>query len=90
MARQASQPANSRIAAWRPKRGSLLVLCVLMGWLATSAQVLLIREFLVVFYGNEMCLGVIFSSWLLGIAVGAWVCGRILRRQGEPAGLLFS
>ncbi|MCK5553894.1 MAG: hypothetical protein KAJ09_12160, partial [Deltaproteobacteria bacterium] len=44
-----------------------------MGAFAIIAQVLFIREFLVVFYGNELCLGMIFASWLAGITLGAWV-----------------
>ncbi|HHT9125685.1 MAG TPA: fused MFS/spermidine synthase [Candidatus Brocadiia bacterium] len=53
---------------------------VLVGGYATIAQVLLIREFLVVFYGNELCLGIIFGSWLSGVALGAAVAGRISGR----------
>ncbi len=50
---------------------------VLFGAFALLAQVILLREFLVVFYGNEICLGLIFSCWLFWIAVGASVARRI-------------
>ncbi len=53
---------------------------VLVGCYATIAQVLLVREFLVVFYGSELCLGIIFGSWLLGVALGAAIAGRIFER----------
>ncbi len=59
---------------------------VLVGCYATIAQVLLVREFLVVFYGNELCLGVIFGSWLFGVALGASIAGRISGRHKSPSG----
>ncbi|MFQ5862065.1 MAG: fused MFS/spermidine synthase [Candidatus Brocadiales bacterium] len=61
-------------------RYSLIAAVILIGAHATIAQVLLVRELLVVFYGNELCLGVIFAAWLLGVAVGAGVGGRLIRR----------
>jgi len=39
-----------------------------------------IREILVVFYGNELCLGIIFACWLFGVAVGAGTAARIIER----------
>ena len=47
------------------------VSCFLLGYQATLSQVLIIREFLVVLFGNELCLGVIFFSWFVGIGLGA-------------------
>ncbi|MFH1624772.1 MAG: fused MFS/spermidine synthase [Pseudomonadota bacterium] len=55
----------------------LIIAFILLGLYALSAQVLFIREFLVVFYGNEICLGVIFASWLAGIALGSFVGSRV-------------
>ncbi len=54
------------------KKLSLISALIGMGAFAIIAQVLFIREFLVVFYGNELCLGMIFASWLAGITFGAW------------------
>ncbi|MHC4357855.1 MAG: fused MFS/spermidine synthase [Planctomycetota bacterium] len=59
---------------------SLVLAVILIGAQATIAQVLLVRELLVVFYGNELCLGIIFAAWLLGVAVGAGVGGKLVRR----------
>lgn len=42
-----------------------------LGAYAQIAQALLVRESLVVFYGNEISLGAFFGSWLLWIAVGS-------------------
>ena len=56
------------------KRALILVfLCIAaIGCYATIAQVMLIREFLNIFYGNELCLGIVFGAWFLGIATGAF------------------
>jgi len=53
-----------------------------MGFLALSSQVLLLREFLTVYSGNELSLGVIFAAWFLSIFAGAAVSSR--RRAGAP------
>lgn len=55
-----------------------LFLCIAtIGCYATIAQVVLIREFLNVFYGNELCLGIVFGAWFLGIATGAFAGAKI-------------
>lgn len=55
-------------------------LLVLMGGHAISSQVLLIRELLVVLSGHELCLGILFASWLGGIFFGAWLGGKVQER----------
>jgi len=62
-------------------RRFLYLACLLLGGYSLLAQVLLVREFLVVFFGNELCLGVILSSWLIGIAIGSQVAPRIIRSE---------
>ena len=44
-----------------------------LGAYSQVAQALLIREGLVVFYGNEISLGVFFASWLSWLALGSWL-----------------
>ncbi|MFN3762271.1 MAG: spermidine synthase, partial [Anaerolineae bacterium] len=55
-------------------RFSLLAL----GFTTTVAQVLLIRELVAVFYGNELVLGLILAAWLAWGALGAGVAGRFV------------
>jgi len=50
-------------------------LLLLIGFTATVAQVLLMRELLVVFYGNEISLGLFLASWLLWTAAGSSLFG---------------
>lgn len=43
-----------------------------MGAGSTISQSLIFREFLVVFYGNELVLSFILFTWLISITIGAW------------------
>ncbi|RKY69052.1 MAG: spermine synthase, partial [Candidatus Latescibacterota bacterium] len=61
------------------KKG-LVVAIFLMGFTAVVAQVLLIREMLVAFYGNELSIGIILANWLLLEAAGSWFLGRLADR----------
>ncbi|MFQ5964549.1 MAG: hypothetical protein ACE5KZ_09720 [Candidatus Scalinduaceae bacterium] len=58
----------------------MLFLMFFIGCHATIAQVLLIREFLVVFFGNELCIGIILGAWLFGVASGAAMGVSIISR----------
>lgn len=42
------------------------------------AQVLLLRELMVSFYGNELTIGLILSNWLLAEACGVLIIGRVI------------
>lgn len=53
---------------------------LLIGCYATVVQVLFIREFMVVFFGSELCLGIILAGWLAGIALGAAGSMQLIKR----------
>lgn len=55
---------------------SLVLALVLIGFTSVSSQVLLIRELLVIFSGNELCLGIIIANWLILVALGSYFLGR--------------
>jgi len=67
---------------------ALRLILALIGFTAIIAQVLLMRELLVVFYGNELALGVMLANWLLWTALGASVLGRWATRAGTPRKLV--
>jgi spermidine synthase len=48
----------------------------LIGITSMASQIVLMRELLIVFYGNELSLGISLASWLFWIALGSWVIGR--------------
>jgi len=41
------------------------------GFAATIAQIIILREFLVLFYGNELSLGIVLAGWLFWNAMGS-------------------
>lgn len=54
---------------------------ILIGFSAVIAQIVLMRELMVVFCGNEMSLGVMLAAWLLWTAIGSGVVGHLGARQ---------
>ncbi len=50
---------------------------VLTGLMAGVAQVLMVRELLDVFYGDEICVGLLLGSWLLWVAIGSAAAARL-------------
>ena len=67
---------------------TLRVILSLIGFTAVIAQVVLMRELLVVFYGNELALGVMLANWLLWTALGASLFGRWAMRTRHPRKLV--
>jgi spermidine synthase len=66
----------------------LSVILSLIGFTAVVAQIVLMRELIVVFYGNEISLGLMLANWLLWTAVGSSLLGRIAGRFQEPRKLV--
>jgi len=73
--------------AGRASREIVAVL-VLIGFTATVAQIVLLRELMVISYGNEISLGVMLASWLLWTALGSGVLGRLAPQPSNPAKLM--
>jgi len=67
---------------------TLRAILALIGFTAVIAQVVLMRELLVVFYGNELALGVMLANWLLWTALGARLLGRWALRTRHPRKLV--
>jgi spermidine synthase len=63
----------------------LRAVLVLIGFTSTVAQIVLLRELMVVSYGNEISLGVMLASWLLWTALGSSLIGRFAARVSHPA-----
>ena len=56
----------------------------LIGFTSVIAQIVLMRELIVVFYGNEISLGIMLAGWLLWTAIGSSVSGRFPRVCAIP------
>jgi len=52
-----------------------------VGFTSTIAQVLLMRELVATFYGNELLFGLVLAAWLAWVAVGSWGLGRPAERR---------
>ncbi len=64
----------------------LLIAFLAVGFGEAVGQVVLIRELIVNFQGNELSLGIILACWLLMMGLGSWLLGRIARRfSAEPS-----
>ena len=57
---------------------------VLTGASAVIAQIVLMRELIVVFCGNELSLGLMLGTWLLWTAAGSSILGRVAGRARDP------
>ena len=55
---------------------------------ACIGQILILRELLVLFCGNELSTGLILASWLLWTASGCWATGLACRRIRPLLGML--
>ncbi|MBL7132158.1 MAG: fused MFS/spermidine synthase [Candidatus Omnitrophica bacterium] len=58
---------------------SIFVILV-VGFSGLIAQVLLLRELLISFYGNELTIGVILANWVFLEAAGAFIFGKVVDR----------
>lgn len=65
-----------RWTSWIGKR-DLLVSAFCAGLFSTMAQVVLLRELLVAFCGNELCIGLVFFIWFSGFGIGALAVVRV-------------
>lgn len=61
-----------------------LLLLLAAGFSAGVAQVLLMRELMVLAYGNELSMGLLLACWLLAGALGSLV-GRAWVHGADPA-----
>ncbi|MDD5680043.1 MAG: fused MFS/spermidine synthase [Candidatus Omnitrophica bacterium] len=49
---------------------------VMLGATSISAQIIILRELLTIFYGNELSIGTILAGWLLLISAGSIIAGK--------------
>ena len=53
---------------------------LIMGLSSITAQIVLLRELLVSFLGNELTLGVILANWLILVAIGSFLIGKSVEK----------
>jgi spermidine synthase len=52
-----------------------------LGFTALVTQIVLLREFLTVFYGNELVIGIVLTNWMILTAIGAGAGRKIAGRN---------
>lgn len=62
----------------------------LLGLFSVAGQVLLLRELISAFGGNELVIGVGLFGWMLAVALGAWTGGRRERSESVIVLLVFA
>ncbi len=66
----------------------LLPAVIMLGIVSQVAQVLFLRELLMVFQGNELSIGFIFAAWLLWVGVGSRLGSYMVKFYKQPLLLL--
>ena len=54
---------------------------IVMGFSGLIAEIILLRELLIVFSGNELCIGIILANWLILEAAGCFFLGRMVEKS---------
>lgn len=57
---------------------------LLMGFTSLTVQTLLIREFLITFYGNELTIGIILANWIILEALGSSILSPSSLKSKRP------
>ncbi|MDY6878564.1 MAG: hypothetical protein SWK90_20490 [Chloroflexota bacterium] len=52
-----------------------------VGFTSTIAQIVLMREMVATFYGNELLFGLVLAAWLAWVAAGSWGLARLAERR---------
>lgn len=62
---------------------------IAVGFTSMASQIVLMRELLSVFYGNEMTIGLALFAWLLWVGCGSWLAGKIPAQTTKKEAVLF-
>ncbi len=74
----------------RRKLSSYLLTVLTLGLVSQISQVLFLREFITVFHGNELSLGLILAAWLVWVGVGSYFGAYLVERVNRTLFLLIS
>lgn len=74
--------ANSNSWVTQPPFAAKAVL-TLIGFTAVVGQIVLMRELIVLFNGNELSLGIVLATWLLWTAAGSAFAGWLARNASD-------
>lgn len=66
-----------------------LLAVLMLGAVSQIGQVLLLRELLMVFHGNELSIGLILAAWLVWVGAGSRLGAALVNRVNRPLFLLM-
>ncbi|MBF0385148.1 MAG: hypothetical protein HQL27_04685, partial [Candidatus Omnitrophica bacterium] len=66
------------------KNNLIKVLSFSLGFSSISAQIIYLREFITVFYGNEVTYSFIIAAWLFWVGAGSFAAGFVTKRIENP------
>jgi len=69
---------------------SYVLVILVIGLSGLVAQVMLLRELMVSFYGNELTLGIIFANWIILEALGVLIIGKFIERIKNKINVFIS
>lgn len=62
---------------------------LMLGMVSQVAQVVLLRDLLMVFHGNELSIGIILSAWMAWVGVGSALGAIVAERTGRVLSVLM-
>ncbi len=62
---------------------------LMLGIVSQVGQVLLLRELLMVFHGNELSIGLILAAWMIWVGTGSHLGSMLVERAARPLSLLI-
>ncbi|NIM92131.1 MAG: hypothetical protein GTO18_00235 [Anaerolineales bacterium] len=68
---------------------SFLIALATIGFTSTISQLVLMRELVATFYGNELLYGLILAVWLAWVAIGAWGLALTLEQRMNRKGFIL-
>lgn len=83
-ARTEGDCGQAMTAAKPPRTFDVSAALVTLGFTATVSQVVLMRELVATFYGNELLYSLALFAWLVWTALGAWGSARYAARTSRP------
>jgi spermidine synthase len=67
------------------------IFALMLGFISISTQVIVLRELLSVYYGNELVIGIVLTNWMLLTGLGAYI-GKLsekIKASGTVIQILF-
>jgi len=80
------QPVKKALARKLPPQFPAVLM---LGLVSQVGQILLLRELLMVFHGNELSIGLILAAWMIWVGAGSRLGAALVERSSRPLALLF-